>query len=126
MLASFLEVVVLKCCWRRSGRGRLLLYPLTSDSCSQMNQLHEQYQDVQQNQVELGSGALLADKIHSQTAMKITSGSLTSFWTREEDVQEDDQEVGPKDGSEIRPRMWRLGEEGGFGCQKDELYDGSS
>ena len=41
-------------------------------------------------------------------------------------MQEDDQQVGAKDGREIRPRMWRLGEEGGFGSQKDELYDGSS
>jgi hypothetical protein len=41
-------------------------------------------------------------------------------------MQEDDQEVGTKDGSEIRPGMWGFGEEGGFGCQKDELYDGSS
>jgi hypothetical protein len=38
-------------------------------------------------------------------------------------MQEDDQQVGTKDGSQIRPGMRRLGKEGGFGCQKDELYD---
>lgn len=55
--------------------------------------------------------------------MQIASGSLSSFGTGQENMQEDYQQVGTKDGSEIRPRVRRLGKEGGFGRQKDELYD---
>lgn len=55
--------------------------------------------------------------------MQIASGSLTSFGTGQEKMQEDDQQVGTKDGSEIRPGVWRLGKKGGFGRQEDELYD---
>lgn len=48
--------------------------------------------------------------------MQVASGSLASLGTGEDDVQEDDQQVGAKDGSEVGPGMRRFGKKGRFGC----------
>lgn len=53
--------------------------------------------------------------------MKVAPHSLPSFGSCGKDVQEYTNEVGAKDGADVRSMLWSRRYEVGFGCEEDYL-----